>query len=36
MICVHAPAEAKDEECKDAFYGHLERLYLKLQNITGR
>lgn len=36
MMCIRAPAEEKDEECKDAFYGHLERLYLKLQNIIGR
>ena len=35
-MCINAPAEEKDEECKDGFYGHLGMLYLKLQNIKGR
>jgi hypothetical protein len=36
MMCIRVPAEEKDEECKDAFCGHLERTYLKLQNTIRR
>jgi hypothetical protein len=30
IICVHAPAEEKNVEQKDAFYNDLERQYLKV------
>ena len=30
IICVHAPAEEKDEIQKDSFYEDLERIYMKI------